>query len=256
MLDTIITAREQGRYAVIPFITAGFPTPESFWDALAQIDACGVDIIELGVPFSDPVADGPVIEAISREALSAGVSLSWLMEGLRARKGSYRAKLVLMGYVNPFLHYGLHKLAADCRELGVSGLIVPDLPLEEMPEFREALEPQGISLIPLVGPNTSSARMQQYAPLAQQYVYIVSLLGTTGSANEQLNAVADTIRRARGAFPVPLALGFGLHTPEQLLTLPEDARPDAAVIGTALLRHIREGKPVSDFFRPWMEAHR
>lgn len=252
MKNTILSARRGGRHAVIPFITAGFPTMERFWDSLAEIDAAGADIIEIGIPFSDPVADGPVIEDISRQALADGVSLSWVIEGLRERKGSYRAKLVFMGYANPFLHYGLERLASDCAEIGVSGFIVPDLPLEETPEFREALQAHGLSLITLVGPNTSLERMQAYAPYAQDYVYVVSVLGTTGGVNKHVEAVADTIRRARAAFDVPLALGFGLRVPEQLDSLPEDARPDAAVIGTALLQHIRQGLPVSSFLAPWL----
>lgn len=251
MKNTILAARQQGRHAVIPFITAGFPGMESFWDALAEVDAAGADIIEIGIPFSDPVADGPVIEDISRHALADGVTLRWVIEGLRARKGCYRAKLVFMGYANPFIQYGLEQLAADCAEVGVSGFIVPDLPLEETPEFRAAFDPHGLSLITLVGPNTSLERMRAYAPYARDYVYVVSVLGTTGGVNEHVEAVADTIRRARAAFDVPLALGFGLRVPEQLDALPEDARPDAAVIGTALLQHIRQGKPVAEFLSPW-----
>lgn len=252
MKNTILSARSKGRTAVIPFISAGFPSMERFWDTLAEIDAAGADIIEIGIPFSDPVADGPVIEDISRAALAEGVTLSWVVEGLRARKGAYRAKLVFMGYANPFLHYGLERLAADCAEIGVRGFIVPDLPLEETPEFREALQAHGLSLITLVGPNTSTERMLEYAPYTQDYVYVVSVLGTTGGVNEHVEAVADTMRRARAAFDVPLALGFGLRVPEQLDTLPDDARPDAAVIGTALLQHIRSGKPAGEFLKNWL----
>jgi len=251
MKDTILKARQQGRLALIPFITAGFPSPETFWDALAEIDAAGADIIEIGIPFSDPVADGPVIEAISRKALEEGITLKGVIDGLRARKGQYRAKLVLMGYMNPFLQYGPEQLATDCKEAGVSGFIVPDLPLEETPEFRAAIEPAGLVLITLIGPNTSTERMKLYAPCTQGYVYVVSVLGTTGGVNNHVEAVADAMRRARSVFNVPLALGFGLRCPAQLETLPADARPDAAVIGTALLQHISAGKPVADFFAPW-----
>ena len=251
MKNAILKARQEGRHAVIPFITAGFPTKEQFWDVLAQIDAAGADIIEIGIPFSDPVADGPVIEDISRRALADGVTLSWVVEGLRARKGSYRAKLVFMGYMNPFVQYGLERLAADAADIGVSGFIVPDLPLEETPEFRDALQPYGLSLITLVGPNTDTERKRAYAPYAQDYVYVVSVLGTTGGVNEHVEAVADTLRRARAVFDVPLALGFGLRHPSQLDSLPADARPDAAVIGTALLQHISAQQSVEEFLKPW-----
>ena len=253
MKETILAAKKSGRCAVIPFITAGFPSRDSFWDTLAQVDAAGADIIEIGIPFSDPVADGPVIEEISREVLAQGMTLDWVIEGLRARVGSFHAKLVLMGYMNPFVQYGLERLASDCADAGVSGFIVPDLPLEETPEFREAIAPHGLTLITLVGPNTTIERMKQYAPFSREYVYVVSVLGTTGGVNEHVEAVADTIRRARSVFNVPLALGFGLRVPEQLESLPPDARPDAAVIGTALLRHIRSGASPASFLAPWLE---
>lgn len=226
---------------------------EQFWDALAEVDAAGADIIEIGIPFSDPVADGPVIEEISRKALADGVTLAWVIDGLRARRGQYRAKLVFMGYANPFIQYGFERLAADCAEVGVSGFIVPDLPLEETPEFRDALQAHGLTLITLVGPNTTTERMKAYAPYSQGYVYVVSVLGTTGGVNEHVEAVADTLRRARSVFDVPLALGFGLRVPEQLDSLPTDARPDAAVIGTALLQHIGQGLPAADFLAPWIK---
>lgn len=252
MKETILAAKKSGRCAIIPFITAGFPSQNAFWETLAQVDASGADIIEIGIPFSDPVADGPVIEDISRRALAQNMTLDWVIEGLRSRKGSFRSKLVLMGYMNPFVQYGLERLAADCAAVGVSGFIVPDLPLEETPEFREAIAPHGLTLITLVGPNTTTERMKQYAPYSQEYVYIVSVLGTTGGVNEHVEAVADTIRRARSVFDVPLALGFGLRVPEQLDALPSDARPDAAVIGTALLQHIRNGGSPAAFLAPWL----
>ncbi len=243
-----------GRPALIPFITAGFPTPITFWDTLAELDASGVDIIELGIPFSDPVADGPVIEAKSRASLAAGTTLQWVIDGLRQRRGQYQAELVLMGYTNPFMQYGIGRLARDCEELGIRGIIVPDLPLEESVIFRPELDARGVSLITLIGPNTTEERMRQYARYTRDYVYIVSVLGTTGGINNHVERMADTIRAARRAFDVPLALGFGLREPGQLDALPADARPDAAVIGTALLEHIEAHKPIADFFAPWVQA--
>ena len=255
MKETIFAANKSGRCAVIPFITAGFPSRDTFWETLTQVDAAGADIIEIGIPFSDPVADGPVIEDISRQVLAQGMTLDWVIDGLRARKGTFRAQLVLMGYMNPFVQYGLERLSADCSAVGVSGFIVPDLPLEETPEFREAIAPYGLTLITLVGPNTTTERMKQYAPFSKEYVYVVSVLGTTGGVNKHVEAVADTIHRARSVFDVPLALGFGLCVPEQLDALPPDARPDAAVIGTALLRHIGNGGSPASFLAPWVKSN-
>lgn len=249
--ETIAAAREEGRLVLIPFLTAGFPTPERFWDVLAEIDAAGADVIEIGVPFSDPVADGPVIEEASREALAHGVSLKWIIDGLRRRKELFRARLVLMGYVNPFMQYGYERLGNDAAEAGVSGFIVPDMPLEEAEAFRSAVQPHGLAVVTLVGLNTSAERMQAYAAHAEGFVYIVSTLGTTGGTNNAIDHVADTVRKARQAFDLPLALGFGLMHPSQLDVLPPDARPDAAVFGSALLKHIADGLPVAEFFAPW-----
>lgn len=247
-------ARREGRLALVPFLTAGFPDRERFWEVLANIDAAGADVIEIGVPFSDPVADGPVIEGASRRVLADGVTLAWLLGGLAERRGSFRADLVLMGYANPFLQYGYERLAADAAQAGVSGYIVPDMPLEESRALRAAVKPHGQTLVALVGLNTPLERMKEYARESEGFVYVVSTLGTTGGTNAHLDAVADTMRRARQAFDLPLALGFGLQTPDQLDVLPEDARPDAAVFGSALIRHIEAGRPIAEFFQPWKTA--
>ena len=249
--EAVERAHALGRRAVIPFITAGFPDKESFWTQLERIDGAGADIIEIGVPFSDPVADGPLIEQASRDALARGVSLKWILDGLKARKGRFFAKLALMGYVNPFYQYGLERLALDAAEAGVSGFIVPDMPLEESGIFRDAFDPHGLTLVTLVAPNTSVERMREYKPHTSGFVYVVSVLGTTGGKVDLTQSVTETMRRARAVFDVPLALGFGLQTPDQLDALPEDARPDAAVLGSALLRHIAEGKDAAEFLGKW-----
>lgn len=245
-------ANANGRKAVIPFITAGFPNPVEFWDTLAQIDATGVDIIEIGVPFSDPVADGPVIENASREAIEKGVTLDWIIKGLTERSGQYKAKLVFMGYANPFFQYGLEKLANDASKAGVSGFIIPDLQLDEMELFRKELEPCGLALIAIVSSNTPLERMKEYARVSSGFVYITAVLGITGGTSDISNLVAETVERARQAFDIPLALGFGLHHPSQFDTLPGNGQPDAAIIGSALIKHIEKGGTPADFFDPWL----
>ena len=237
-------AHALGRRAVIPFITAGFPDKESFWTHLSRIDEAGADIIEIGVPFSDPVADGPVIEQASRDALARGVSLKWILDGLKARKGGFSAELVLMGYVNPFYQYGLEQLARDAEEAGVSGFIVPDMQHRHRPLFQCEKGDVGYR-------KGGMERMREYKPYTSGFVYVVSVLGTTGGKANLERSVTETMRRARSVFDVPLALGFGLQTPDQLETLPEDARPDAAVLGSALLRHIGEGKDAGEFLEKW-----
>ncbi len=252
--EAIYTAQRANRVALVPFITAGFPDTVTFWEVLDELDMNGADIIEIGVPFSDPVADGPVVEAASRRALEQGVTLAWILEGLAKRiteKGRFRAQLVLMGYYNPFLQYGLEHLAKACLDVGVSGLIVPDVPLEESEPLRSVLKKNGISLIALVGQNTTQERMNEYAKVAEGYVYVVSVLGTTGSRTALPDAVIDTLCRAKNAFTIPVALGFGLHNPEQLEYMPKDALPDAVVFGSALLNHIDQGFTVKEFLQRW-----
>ena len=245
----IRAAEAQGRTALIPFVTGGFPTLTRFWEILDELDTAGADILEIGIPFSDPVADGPVVEAASLRALQQGVSLRLLLEGLRHRH--YQAGLVLMGYYNSFLQYGLKRFAADAAAAGVGGCIVPDLPLGEDKALRTALRAHGLALIPLVGPNTSPQRMAAYAAEGEGYVYVVSLLGTTGVQQGLPPEAQPTLALAKHIFRLPVALGFGLHSPEQLASLPAEARPQAAIFGSALLQHLDAGGSGQAFLAPW-----
>ena len=158
-----------------------------------------------------------------------------------------------MGYLNPFLQYGMERFASEASKAGVDGCIIPDLPYEESAPFRKVLEEQGIALIPLVGQNTSLERMRTYAAESKGYCYVVSILGTTGARGELPAAVQDTLARAREAFNIPLALGFGLQHPKQLAGLSEAVRPDAAVFGSSLLRHLAAGGTAEDFLQKWKE---
>jgi tryptophan synthase alpha chain len=245
-------ANDQGRIARIPFVTAGFPDVARFFGIVSELDANGADIIEIGVPFSDPVADGPVVEAASRRALAQGVNVTWLLEKLK-RLRPVQAGLALMGYYNPFLQYGLERLAKDACEAGVSGCIVPDLPLDEAGPLRAALSAQGLDLIALVGPNTSDERMREYAASASGYVYVTSVMGTTGTRRE-LPEAAETVHRARAVFSLPVALGFGVSGPEQIAGMPTP--PHAVVFGSALLRHLDANGAAGSFMRTWIEKER
>ena len=221
-------AHTAGRTALIPFVTAGFPALDTFWGIIEELDANGADVIEIGVPFSDPVADGPVVEDASRRALEQGVSLNWIMDGLKQRAGNFKAGIVLMGYLNPFLQYGLERFAADAAQAGVSGCIVPDLPLDESAPVRTTLKVHGIDLIALVGQNTSEERMREYAAVSEGYVYVVSVLGTTGARTGLPPQVEATLRRARKSLQPAAGSGFRLAAPDQLAAIPADIRPDAA----------------------------
>ena len=242
-------AGSEGRIALIPFITAGFPEPERFPQVVRDLDESGADIIEIGVPFSDPVADGPVVEEASRKALVAGIDLEWTLRQLAKLRPTLVAGLVLMGYYNPFLQYGLERLALDAADAGVQGFIVPDLPLDEGGPLRAALAPHKLDLIALVGPNTGDERMRAYAAAASGYVYTVSVMGITGVRRELPMEAVQTVRRARAAFRLPVALGFGIHSPEQIQTMP--VPPHAVVFGSALLRHLDAGGSAKEFMAPW-----
>lgn len=249
LTEQIRSANAAGRKALIPFLPAGFPDRDSFWTHLATLDAGGADIIEVGVPFSDPCADGPVVEKASIQALEGGVTLQWLLEGLRARAGQFRARLVLMGYLNPFLQYGFSRLADDAVAAGVSGFIIPDLPLDEDGPYRSVLQAKGLALVPLVGLNTDLDRMRAYAKVSSGYVYVVSVLGTTGARESFPAELADALQRAREAFDLPIALGFGISEPAQLDAFGSSI--DAVIFGSALITHLRETGSVDAFMARW-----
>ena len=265
---------DQQQAALVPFITAGIPNREQFWDTLVELTTHGADIIEIGVPFSDPVADGPVVAQASEQALEMGVNLSYILEGLKKRKHLFGATgIVLMGYANPFLQYGwpvqegskrLHgvekatalSLEALCEALaqaGVHGLIIPDLPFEESGVWRQKLGEKGLDLIPLVGLNTSAERMRLYAKEATGYVYVVAVLGTTGVRSGFDPQLEATLLRAQECFNLPLALGFGLEHPRQLKAIPPRVMPQALVFGSALIKHLQSGQSAASFMQPWQE---
>lgn len=242
-------AASEGRMALIPFITAGFPNMEAFWRHMDELDQNGADIIEVGAPFSDPVADGPVVEAASARALENGVTLEGILDEFSRRKGRWSAPIVLMGYYNPFLQYGLERFAQKAAEAGVSGCIVPDLPVDEQGPFHAVLSAKGIALAPLVGVNTPQSRLAEYAEKAEGYAYLVSVLGATGMREAFPPELEAAFHRCKRAFSVPVALGFGLSRPEQVAAMP--IRPDAVVFGSALLRHIEEKRDAAGFMRRW-----
>jgi len=276
-VSTLTTIMENnrlaGRLTRIPFLPAAFPGREKFWTVLGELAAHGADIIEIGVPFSDPVADGPQVAEASRLALVNGGCLDYIFEGLARHRDEMPSGLVLMGYVNPFIQYGwdaaarslpggdaravmaasLGILAEKLEEARVAGLIVPDLPLEESEPWLAALKSRGLDLIALVGPNTSLEKMKAYSVGgAGGYVYVVSTLGVTGVREGLPPEVADTLKRARQAFDLPLALGFGLTSPAQLRGLSPDEKPEGAIFGSALIRHLGAGGAVRDFMEPWL----
>lgn len=253
LTQRIREARAKGRLGLIPFLPAGYPDKSRFWNEIDQLDEAGADIIEIGMPFSDPVADGPVVEHASLKCLESGVNLSWILKELAARKGRYKAGLVLMGYLNPVLQYGLERFGRDASSAGVHGVILADVPFEESGPLRAAFGPFGLALIPLVGLNTLPERMALYAKDGQGFAYFVSVLGTTGVRSAFDTGLPESIRAgltaAKAAFDIPVALGFGLKHPDQLKAL--DGLVDAAVFGSALIRHIDAGGDSTGFMQVW-----
>lgn len=226
-----------GRAALMPYVMGGFPTLE---ESLRIGEACvraGADVIELGVPYSDPLADGPVIQAAGTRALAAGANLGGVLEVARELSGSI--PVVLMCYANMVYAPGPRAFVERLARTGAAGLIVPDLPQGEEGEVLAACDASGIALVPLVAPTTTPARLAAIAARARGFMYAVSVLGTTGERRDLPPAAAGMIERAKAASPVPVALGFGISTPEHARRA-ADAGADGVIVGTRLVRAAAE----------------
>ncbi|HDQ40128.1 MAG TPA: tryptophan synthase subunit alpha [Desulfonatronum sp.] len=249
LTEKIHKALSLGRKALMPYLPAGYPDKDAFWRHIADLDHSGADIIEIGVPFSDPVADGTIVEQAALRCLEQGVNLQWILDELAMRRSSIRAGIVLMGYMNPFLQFGLERLAATASRIGVNGLIIADLPLEEALDIRKLFRECGIALISLVGLNTSAERLRLYARRSEGFVYFVSVMGVTGERDALPMELQNALRKAREIFSIPLALGFGLHSPAQLTKINDAV--DGVVMGSSLIRHIQESGGIDGFLTPW-----
>jgi tryptophan synthase alpha chain len=231
-------ARGEGRAALMPYLMGGFPTVEAsrrIGEACAQ---AGAEVIELGVPYSDPLADGPVIHEAATRALAAGVSLAGVLEVARALSPS--VPVVLMCYANMVLAPGAGAFVERLAQTGASGLIVPDLPYEEAAEALAACDAHGIALVPLVAPTTTDERLAQIGARARGFLYTVSLVGTTGERAALSERFAEIVTRAKAATEVPVALGFGISTPEQARQA-AGAGADGVIVGSRLVRAAAEG---------------
>lgn len=239
LADTLRAVRRE-RVAVVAFLTAGFPRKDTFARDLAEL-AAEADVVEIGVPFTDPMADGVTIQRSSYEALKQGVTLHWIIDTLRGMP-KMKAQLVFMGYFNPMLAYGLPKLAADAAAVGVSGFIVPDLPIEESAAFEQALGAQGLALIRMVTPVTPEARLEQLCRSAQGFVYAVSMTGTTGRSvgtGGVAREVLDYLDKVRRLSSVPVCAGFGIREASQVAALAPHV--DGVVVGSAIIEAMEKG---------------
>jgi tryptophan synthase alpha chain len=225
------------RAALMPYLMGGYPTlADSLSCGLAAADA-GADLVELGIPFSDPLADGPVIHAAGTEALAAGATPR-LVLGV-CEQLAMRVPVVLMVYANIVMTAGVEAFALRAAAAGASGLIVPDLPHDEASELRAACDAEGLALVPLVAPTTTPERIAEIGADARGFVYTVSLTGTTGERAELPPGLADTVARVRAATEVPVAVGFGISTPDHARAVAEIA--DGVIVGSRVVRAAGEG---------------
>jgi tryptophan synthase alpha chain len=237
--DAFAAARERGEAALMPYLMAGFPT---LAESLAIGEACvraGADLLELGVPYSDPLADGPVIHEAGTRALAAGANVAGLLEVARGLAQS--VPVVLMCYANMVYAPGVEAFVERLARTGACGLIVPDLPLEEAGEVRQACDACGLALVALVAPTTPPERLDAIGRRARGFVYTVSVVGTTGERAALQDSFAAVIERAKAATTVPVALGFGISTPEQARQA-ADAGADGVIVGTRLVRAAAESE--------------
>jgi tryptophan synthase alpha chain len=228
----------KGEKALVIYLTAGDPSLEGSREIVLGLDAAGVDCVEIGVPFSDPTADGPIIQAASQRALRNGTTLSSILDMIESIRKVSEIPVVLFGYYNPILSYGTERFAARAQEAGVDGILVVDLPLEEAAELRQYTDPKNIDFISLIAPTTNTERVKTIASHATGFLYYISITGVTGTAKPHAEEVATDIKRIRTVTALPLVVGFGISTPQQAKEIAPYA--DGIVIGSAVVRMIEE----------------
>ncbi|HAA89726.1 MAG: Tryptophan synthase alpha chain [Thermoanaerobacterales bacterium 50_218] len=237
-VERIVAAFKKPQKILAVYVCAGDPDLETTSHLIPALSAAGADIIEIGVPFSDPIADGPTIQAASQRALSSGTNMRKVLELLEeVRSRDENLPLLLMTYYNPVFRYGIEEFAAQLQEKGGDGLIVPDLPVEEAAPLRSALHERGLTLIPLVAPTTPEVRLRTILEKAQGFVYCVSLTGVTGARSRLPDYLRDYLQMVRKTTDLPLLVGFGVSTPDQAAQLAPLA--DGVVVGSALIEAFR-----------------
>ena len=237
-------ATESGRPALVPFITAGYPAPGTFLETLRAVAEVG-DVVELGIPFSDPMADGMTIQRSSFEALKNGVSLKWIFDQLDSLGGELETPLVMMSYLNPLLAFGYERLAERARDTGVCGFIVPDLPFEESADLRAALEAEGLGLIQLVTPATPRARLEKLCDASRGFVYAVTITGITGGGAGLPADLADYLDSVSSVSALPVCAGFGIRSAADVSAV--GAHAAGAIVGSALVEVLERGDDPREF---------
>jgi len=235
----------QGGTAIVAFITAGYPAREKFREHLTQIGN-EADVVEIGVPFTDPMADGMTIQRSSREALRQGFSLRWLLDELAAMDRP-KAPLILMSYLNPLLAFGFDKLASAAAKVGVCGFIIPDLPYDEGEDLRKALAPHGLAIVQMVTPVTQPERMKKLCAATQGFVYAVTMTGTTGRTASVPGEVTSYLDSVAAVSKLPVCAGFGIRSHEQVRQL--QGHVAGVIVGSALVEVLESGEDPAAFLR-------
>jgi tryptophan synthase alpha chain len=242
----ISAAEADGRPALVPFITAGYPQPEGFIATLRAISEVG-DVVELGIPFSDPMADGMTIQRSSFIALENGVSLKWIFDQLDGAGGEFAAPLVMMSYLNPLLAFGYDELAERALATGVCAFIVPDLPFEESSELRRALEAKGLGMVQLVTPATPGPRLKMLCAASRGFVYAVTITGITGGDAGLPDDLADYLDKVSATSVLPVCAGFGIRAASDVASVGKHAA--GAIVGSALVEVLERGEDPAEFLR-------
>lgn len=230
--------RGEGRKGFVAFVTAGDPSLDRTVEVACAMDEAGVDVLELGIPFSDPLADGPVIQRASERALANGTRVASVLEAVGRIRARCDLPIVLFSYVNPLLRYGLPALMRDARAAGADGMLVTDLPPEEAGDYLPLAAAAGLDTIFLAAPTSPDARLARVAAASRGFVYAVSRTGVTGEREALAGDASSLLARLRAHTTLPLALGFGISTPEQVAAASRLA--DAVVVGSALVRFLEE----------------
>jgi tryptophan synthase alpha chain len=242
----IVAATKSGRPALVPFITAGYPQPDSFVETLRAVAKVG-DVVELGIPFSDPMADGMTIQRSSFAALQNGVSLKWIFDQLDTAQGDIDAPLVMMSYLNPLLAFGYDDLADRALATGVCGFIIPDLPYEESADIRAVLETRGLGLIQLVTPATPESRLKVLCTASRGFVYAVTITGITGGGAGLPADLAKYLDKVTAISTLPVCAGFGIRTPQDVAAVGQHAA--GAIVGSALVEVLERGENPESFLQ-------
>jgi tryptophan synthase alpha chain len=242
--ETFAHLRKDRRTGLVTYVTAGDPDMQRSAAILQALDRAGADIIEVGVPFSDPLADGPVIQRATERALAAGASLSGVMDMLERVRPTLRVPLVVFTYANPLLRMGTENFGRRAAQVGVDGVLVLDLPVEEAGEFREAMAGRGIDMIFLLSPTTTTERIRRAGQLGRGFLYGISRLGVTGARAHVAPGAQELAARIRAETNLPLALGFGISRPEHVRQVGQWA--DAAVVGSGLVQVIAQNTDTPD----------